>query len=671
MKIKKIALLCIFTLLITNSFSQSNPANFTNKAISLLTDVQNLVVLEDWNSANTILDRALIYDSNISDFYYVKALCELNIGSTSSTIIPLLEKSLDFERDWYQYTREDARLFLARQYSIVKRYNDALVLLNAYPVLQSATADLERVRAYYASNELEKARQTVLDGARQYPDDFRFVDLFYSGEIMQLVCGDASLSKDSDYVDFFNGRVQSFSDEKPELLLFATLFSNDEHEIELLLKSYNTHNVKSPLYAVFALINGLQTEQEAFDYIQPFLNNIRYDVFAYFMTVLKDADVKNQIANYFATYSGTVRFDFNGDFLDEFLVTYKNGRPQYSVYDQNQDGILDWEMSADFGLPTSVNFVPENVTVEYSTWPCIKSVTRNSACENMQVFNIVDNTLELDIVRFETQPELKNIGTDFYIPVVLSSRDELSVVDVFNASYSVDYYKNATTKTEFTVLDGNIKKAEYFADEKLFAQAQFEDGLIVSRLVDRNFDGIFELTEEYSYSDSSKTSQKIIDEVICFEHLANGLYLAKTHVALEDDGLWDFSQTYNTDGSTITRWLNSRGVAEIILIQKDDFTEIQYLNPFTNSMKSVVLHDGVPVLSDGKDVIKDSKYDFYWIGENFDSSFAKMTMTELDTLQNIAGLIVSEKLWNAEAQQFLRIVGVKNGDLYFGEAYYQ
>ena len=671
MKIKKFLVVLCFSLLMTPTFSQ-NPANFTNVALNLLSDAQEALILMEWESAKTISDAALQYDAHISDFYYIKALCESRLESKPHKIIPLLEKSLDSQNQWYSYPNEPARIFLAKQYSLVKRSQDALSLLDEFPAIETVDSMVERIKIYYAENELETARELVLRCARQYPDDFRFDELFYAGEIKQLVLNKNSLYEQSDYIEFFNARSYSFMDVDPRLLLWATPFIDDKNQIEVLLKSYNAQGEKNPLYAIYALANNLLTEQQAFDYIKPFLNDIRYDTLGYFFHLVHDPIVKNQIADFFTDYSGTLIFDYNGDLIEEAFVSYKHGRPSYITYDQNQDGILDWEMYTDFGLPTAVNFVEENVSVDYSSWPYLKTVAKNKVATK-EVFNLVDNSLQLELVQFDFQSHLKSMGLDFYIPTVLSYRSELSVLDVFNAAHSIDFVSNEQkNKARFTVLDGIVKKIEYTELGLPYASAQFENSKLVSRKVDRDFDGNYEITEKYAYSDSGERSQKLIDDVVCFEHLAEGLYLAETYVDLDNNGLCDFSQEYKLDGTTISRWnYKADGTYEVALLKKDLMQEIQYFNPFTKSMKSIVLHEGIPVLSDGKKVIKDSEYNFYWIDEQFDSSLAKTIIAELDKSPNIAGLIVSDKFWNVEKRQFLRFIGVKNGDMYFGEAYYQ
>ena len=669
---KKLLVLCFF-LIVSQLCAQVNPKNFTNKARELLFDVQNAIHLEDWQTAYSISDTALQYDSNIADFYYIQALSELNLQAKSHRIIPLLEESLDFQKTWHMYSRESARLFLAKQYSIVKRPQDALVLLDAYPVLNSADALLERIKIYYAIDELEKARETVLNGARLYPYDFRFDELFYAGEIKQMVRNDSIFYSKSNYGDFFNGRVLSFIDKNPRLLLLSVPFHDDSTEIALLLKAYNAQAEKNPLYAIYALDNSLLTEQQAFDYIKPFLNDIRYDTLDYFLHLVQDPLVKEQIAEFFSGYNGTLIFDYDGDFLEEMIVNYDNGRPCYVSYDKNQDGIVDWELYADYGLPTAVNFVPENVVVDYSTWPYVKTITNENPATNKQVFNIVDNTLKIDLVQFDVQNQLKECGTYFYIPTLLNSTQELSLLDIFNASYSIDFYMNDKQhSTTFTLLDGLIKETSYFDGDKLYAFAQFENGKLVSRKVDRDTDGLFEIVEEYDYTDSTERSKKLIDEVVCFEHLADGLYLSKISVDVDKNALYDFSQQYKTDGTVISRWISDTdGSCDVVLIEKDLMQEIQYLNPFTNTMKSIVLHEGIPVLSDGKPVIQDPEFNFFWIGEQFDSSIAEYILTALQKETNVAALIVSDKYWYAEKQRYLRIIAVKNGDMYFGEAFYE
>ncbi len=670
-KLFSIMFLIVFHTLL---FSHENPAIFTKKAIDLLESAVTAVVSTEWTTADSIATIALEYDSSIADFYYIKALCAFSSHKMPYEIIPLLEKSLDDSHSWYKYNQLSARLFLAKQLSIVKQSEEALELLNQQSPILVPDALLERVKIYYSIDDISLARETALYGATLYPYDYRFDEAFYIGELNQ-VNNQNTIDYSSKYIQFFNKRVNNFSEQKPELLLFSSVFIKSIEEKKQVLKTYNAQNNKHPLYALYAMNANLLTQIDAFNYIEQYFSEISYNILIDFIHAITDNAVQEKIIDYFNEYNGTLLFDLNGDTYTEMKVAYAYGRPSFISYDENQDGLLNWELRTDYGMPKNLTLIDSGAYIEYSSWPVVSSITENTPTKKNCVYNLVDNSLSFTVVDFTIDSYFEEIGLDFFIPVVKNTSNELEKIDIFNASYTIDFNTVGVEngRTRFTLLDGEVKNALYTQNSTPYAYAYFNNGLLVSRNVDRDNNGTFEVVEKYSYSeDANYSKQKLIDEVVGFEHLAENLYLQSIFVDLDDNSIFEFSQEYFPDGSTVTSWnRDADGLWLIRTIQKLHTQELQYYNPISGQIKSIVLKDTVPISIGPIEILKDSKNNFYWLGESFHSSIAEQLIAELNNSNTPESLVVSDKLWNAEKQQFLRIVCVKNGDMYFGEAFYE
>ena len=68
--------------------------------------------------------------------------------------------------------------------------------------------------------------------------------------------------------------------------------------------------------------------------------------------------------------------DENLDLIDELIVKYDRGRPQYIYYDENNDDILEVYAACDFGVPLSISFVSQNTELLYGLYPAVSKVLK-------------------------------------------------------------------------------------------------------------------------------------------------------------------------------------------------------------------------------------------------------------------------------------------------------
>ncbi len=474
----------------------------------------------------------------------------------------------------------------------------------------------------------------------------------------------------------FIDRATSYENTHMLALLYAAIYSNSIEQKTRLLRAWNATGKKHPLYAIHALESDLISEQSAYDYMLGFFEHITYENLIDFISLIQSSDVKNQINSYFTTYDGTVLFDTNNDTYNEMIVSYDRGRPSVVEYDENQDGKLTWVVDADYAEPRTIELVEENVFIDYDVWPKLKSI---ELIGNNTTYYLINNTFSwtpIDMIKDDFFSE--HLSYSFYIPVLTNASGMINALELFNNSYAIEMatkeYQNS--KARYTLLDGIIKNIEYTQNSVPYAYASFSDGNLLSRRVDRDNDGYYESVEIYSKTElPSEDDIEYINTVFGFDHVFLGYYLEKVLIDLDKDGVDDFSHEYILDGGDVLTWDNNAdGNWEIQFIQDPNGFEqtINYVHPLSNQIVTIQLQDGIPVFSNGKAVTKDAVYDFYWIGDNAGSSYAENIIKDLSDLNSSdIALIASDLFWNNERQQYMRIIGIRNGDKYFGEVFYE
>ncbi len=677
----------------TLPYTINNPSTFNKTALQYFSVAQSKLIEQEWQSAYALADHATIYDDSIADLYYIMAISLYEQGAEYYRIIPLLEKSLDKTiAAWYSFNRDSARTMLARCYVMTKNAEGAIAILDAPSYLQTSDAMLIRANAFYVQKDVEKARMYVLEGASQHPFDLRFDELFYTYEYRNVSMEryDTFIEEDSEqaenpeivlqeqglgfYASFFNARQTQFSRTNSNLLLYSAIFTENNVEKHRLLQAWNAQGEKDPLYALYALKENILSEEQAFEYMLTFFNDISITMLVDFISLLSEETVIDNARKYFNNYEGIVHFDVDGDLINELIVYYERGRPSKISFDENQDGMLSWEMLNDYGAPQSIEFFEDDLYFDYSTWPFVHSVTNSS---NETTFYLVEDTIAHKVIDFVEVDAFKSIlSVSFYTPSILDEKEFLTM-DLFNASYLVDtkVFEYDDSRVRYTVLDGIVKSAMYTQNEYPYAYFYFDNGVPISRNVDKDKNGSYEVLELYAQSDDKTLfSEQLFHEIFAFEHLAQGQYIQKVLVDLDNDGLDDFSEEYIEVGRTIAQWdSNNDGSWDVHFISDANSAqqEVQYIHPFTNEKSSILIEDGIPIQANGKIISLDDAFNFYWIGENVGSSYAEKIITELSLRESAVGLLVTDILWNSEKEQFMRIVGIKNGDMYFGEVYFE
>lgn len=683
-----------------NNYLQKNLESANRKtALRCLKLASNYIGEKNYNAALSQVSLGLEYDQNISDLWYILAYSQFNLGESKAEISENLEKSLTLN-NWLDYNKDKARILYADILCDTLRFAEVFDVLDSKPMIYSSDAEFIRAKAYYRlgdEDSVQKAREKIDVARRIYLDDKRFPLLFFKFENPQSQ--NPNVIKISEF--FVNEILQSSdetSQENAEFEIYAALFAKGETQ-ERLLKSFQARTLRHPLFAILALENSLLSEEEAFDYFVSFADDeINLKFINEFLLLLEDENVILKAQEYFTSYNGVIVQDTDGDKIQNLYVKYTRGRPETIFYDKNQDGKLDWNLICDFGVPINASVYSKNFIVTWKNYPSVETLKFPQ-----KRYSFVNKSFDWSPVDISLENEISKIcNIEFFYPII----SELSSKSVSEENYlfgeksgSSENQKNQSDEENFEnltddflisrasyleidcenqqtvrfILDnGNIQSAIYFKNQKIFAQAQFENNLPILRIVDFDDDGIYETTEFYELTKnplvqnySLEDEKQILTSIFAKPENDEHFYLKLVQVDLNKNSIPDFSEEYFENGEKISSWdTDEDGNWNVRYIKypqektDDGLNEIlreeSLFYTSDNKLVKIESEDGIPLSVSYEDLIyeihKDGTFDFYWIG-NLDkdldsiyySDLAQKALTELANVEVSQSILIEQE----------------------------
>ena len=650
---KKI-LFIVFSLFLASAFAQDN-SDFSalkanrQTALRYLKLAKNYATQGDWKRALAASSAGNNYDASVADLWYLMALSQYKEGASRKQVLPILQKSLD-GAEWVDYNKSGARIFFADLLCSTGRPAAALEILDQRPMIFSADAEYVRIKSYYTLGDAEsvqKAREKVDVSRRIYPADERFPYLFFAYEYKIMHQKNYAVGS-FDYMplssdarktaDYFISRVPEYNKQNPELEVYAAIFAQDEKKARL-LKAFDARGFKSPLFPAAALEEGVVGEEEALDYFLDFMDS-GVDLFELerFACSLKSDEVKKKFFDYLNAYSGVLYVDTNRSLENNLTIEYNRGRPSKILYDADNDGGLDWSAELDFGVPKFATFEDKKIDVYYGSYPSpVRIVFKEVPGEDgITIFNLADETVDAEIFTVKADEFLAAAGfkNDFYIVDENSLWSGTTLFDQDRLILSISSMEKPSKEREgalirFSMLNGVPYAADYLADGKLYAHAQFSNPL--TRNVDRDGDGIFETTEIYADNDGSVSiSQEDADAAV--QNIWGSsdsrprIYLQMIQMDRNGDTVPDFTEEYWTHGGRRATWdsdFDGEWNERYTLYPREDgqslveLTEFYLISGGKKTPISIKLVDSKPVevKVDGSDILvtKGSGNSFYWL----------------------------------------------------------
>lgn len=648
MNIKKLLSLLFFLFAVSAVLSAGkNTVQQANRrtAIRCLKIAENYLSTNDWGNALAQAELGIVYDQNIADLWYVKAAAKSGLEEARADVLPLVLHALT-EGEWVDYNKDGARILCADILCETGDADQALTILDQKPFIYSADAEFIRTKCFYRLGDNKSARGKVNAARKIYPQDLRFPLVFFRNEY-RLTKGDVETIYDAEQAsavrkiaDSFIAKMPEYDHPDAELEIYAAIFSEGEHQ-KRLLQAFTAHGMKHPLYAKAALRSELLSQQEAWDYFCEFADvAVSLEMLEDFLLYVTDDVTVESVSEHLEAYNGRLSIDTDNDGDGNLFAQYVRGRPQFVSWDKNNDGILEWSGECDFGVPESLLVSDGNLSVAYGTYPAIVNIQINAMDEEKALsFNLQDEVFYWTPMDIRALPIVsERFGYDFFVPYPVENDNGLDESQIVrHCTFFVAPSRERPGATiKFSVVDGEIVSADYFAKGKMFAHCIYEEGMPVLRSIDNDDDDVFETVELYSSDSQGLFKSTLTEELQVGENLFGkgvegiGIYLKMVQIDNNFDTVPDFTEEYSSDGGVVSSWdfdadgkwdirykKYPHGDKNVPLVEDSLF----YLGP-SRVLVTLTNVDGNPsmIRVDGDEnqvypVTQGLKNWFYWIGE--------------------------------------------------------
>lgn len=657
---------------VSSLFAQNSSSKDANRrtALRYLSLAKNYVNTKDYDAALKSCQSGINYDDTISDLWYLQAICLYNQDSPRFKILPVIKKSLT-NTQWVDYNMTNARVFYADLLCSTGNPLKALETLDEKPLVLSSDAEYIRIKSYYQLGDeksVAKARERIDAARRVYPSDVRFFYMFFNYEYNLLYTkSEDGLSYIRNPVDplamkiaaSFIKNVPMYDKEYKDLELFAATFAQGEEQVRL-LKAYNARGFKHILYPVAALEAGILNQEEALDYFLEFIEgSIDIKLLDIFYSKITEENLRSYFNQHLDAFKGKLVYDTNNNLETNLLIEYERGRAQKIIFDYNNDGFVEWEAECDFGAPKSLAVYDQKAAVAYFNYPDVVKITFVDLAAGFPkgdvTYSIIDN--EVACKPFEIVKDSVVLGTDFFVVDENSLSYGTALFDpdkILAASNQVEHasWERPGATIRFSLLNGIPHNADYYADGKIYAHADFlytneeyvqsdDYDICVIRNIDLDGDGNLEVTQYYSvaYPGMKQDPQELASITTalwgCPVPDAN-IYLSRVEIDTDYNTVVDYVQQYDKDGKITTYWDKDEDGEWEVCSQKfpvengieKSLDYYKFIDVVKNNMQVCLeRHNEIPVSlmvswrdADGEEVVENLSVEkgtienFYWVG---------------------------------------------------------
>lgn len=625
--------LFVFSLLSTLSisiFSENfSSAEIANRqtALRCAEVAKSFFMQEEYDLAFSQAELGLAYDDKISDLWYVKAMCAKNQSKKKSQVLEFAQKAFLYS-DW-TYFSEDLGIVLYAEVLIQTGDSEkAYEVLENRKDLYSRDAEYLRALSSYFLGDVVKARNIISSAVNVFPEDVRFPKLFYKTEYYNCVfIGEEIDSGALTLATKLNSKISLWAKNFNEILFYAHFFEQNEDLANRMLLQYYSECQLIPESIPLAIEKNILTQEQCRLAFEKFSSNgIEVNLFKKILSSFSDEKQKILCVSFLSKFSGIVTYDVNNDFIIDMKVFYDSGRPSVIQQDINQDDIIDNEIYCDFGTPSVAKVFSQNLELTYGIYPFVDSV---KLFDDTNYFLVKDT---FKWVNLNFIPEKIIDSFTFYLPKPIVDVEEIDVGKLFSHSYRISskiQKENDVYQKRFVLSNGMPVQSTYAKNGIPYANAIFEGGHILYRSVDKNYDGLYEVTEYYNFDTFNhfnfiNESERILlyEELFGTIDALEGLYISKITIDDNNDEIPECSEEFFYNGKKTT-WFDENGEVTVCYEKKfedDSIIELSsFTNPITKNIVTVEFIDGTPKnLVDSQNnfsVLQNDITPIYWINQ--------------------------------------------------------
>lgn len=338
-------------------------ANWVDRAAAALSN-------SDFVLAKAVAEAALEADGGNSDLHLIMARAIYATDGDVRRALDEADAALASDR-FVRYGRDEAIAFDAELLIRLRRWNDALSLLETADNLPNSDIEFFKIRALLALGDTKAALGGFETARAFWPEDLRFARLFLRfwkekpTEASRKIA-DAIVRRATD---------GSFAD--PTLTAMAIPFIPDQRDRKTVLMALRA--AKGGVASLEALRYGLIDAKTAIDEILPQTSPLvkRSDLEG--LAALVGPTGMKELSGRLAAFTGSLAEDRDGDGVTDSVTVYKDGQPVEWELDADQDGVKELVVEFRFGFPATALWKPIGASFDFAwnRWPRLASAGRH------------------------------------------------------------------------------------------------------------------------------------------------------------------------------------------------------------------------------------------------------------------------------------------------------
>jgi len=311
------------------------------------------------------LERGADYGGASSDLSYLLAVFRQKAGRSRFSVLEACHRALETRR-WEQYGPEDARILEARVFTGLRRYEEALNVLDKcdperYETRYQRLLALRGLALSYGGPEIEfiAALQSAMDRFPRETGPVRILFEYAALEYIQRENATRGEARNGlrPVIDLALRRLPVLIDSDPELAYLAVPFIRDKEEARRYTASYRA--VRRPNPAVLptalnlGLINGTQAVEELFTRYPAAASELVLDkkLIVEVNKLLRSEEERTYLRRNLLRFSGVVMEEKDDDGITGAWTRYSNGMIEEYRRDDDRDGEAELIVRFAQGLP--------------------------------------------------------------------------------------------------------------------------------------------------------------------------------------------------------------------------------------------------------------------------------------------------------------------------------
>ena len=501
------------------------------------------------------LERGADYSAASSDISYYLAMLRSIQGYSRLSVLESCRLALETNR-WERYAPEDAQLLLAKTLVELRRFEEALNILER--------CDPEKYKTHYCRILALRGFTQSYSGEADFLKALTLVmDRFpREAEPVRLLFDYAARREPNEnlaqLIDLALRRLSFLAVADPELAYMAFPFVWNKEEGRTLVASYralgNPNPASLPAALNCGLISGKQAVEELFAWCPGTVKFVSgttqvtektqavldKDLILAISRALGTEEDRNYLCRNLLQFSGVITEDRDHDGIIEIWTRYQNGMICEFRYDADQDGVPELDITFAQGLPSlaTVSLSPEG---ELAFLP---DMAKKQVLLRWERYPAVLDA-ELEGKRYISRP-LDYFYTPLrFAPLVLGGPDypNLETIQPFITERSLVSFALVLEQpsTDFPggmeriELSGGIPlKSTVSVNGNIVSETKFTNGLPVIQYLDMDMDGRMETIRRYDPNEAYK--------------------VLVTESDWDGDGIYEYAETLQEDGSYKKSW---------------------------------------------------------------------------------------------------------------------